>query len=213
MPQVPLLCLLAFALWPIVLVTGIGLFRVPAVLMGKAQANSFPSGTKHGSDLYWRINRAHMNTLESLPVFASVVLVGVVAHANTPTFDHLAVATVIARVCQSAAHISGNSNMHVNVRFTFFVVQLVCFVGKGLVGGAGFVGGWGRGEGEGESRAMPRPRRLLRAPEPRSESHARRHADGVSGDCSVAVEEVVRRERVEVESEAEGARARQHAPR
>lgn len=128
MAVVPLLCLLAFALWPIVLVTGIGVFRISQVLTGKVAPNAFPSGTKHGSDFYWRFNRAHMNSLESLPIFGAIVLVGVVAHATNPTFDHLAVAAVGARAAQSIAHVSGNSNMHVNVRFTFFLVQLVCFV-------------------------------------------------------------------------------------
>jgi uncharacterized MAPEG superfamily protein len=132
MARIPLLCLVAFALWPVVLVLGIGAFRVPQVLMGKAAANSFPSGTPHGGDLYWRLNRAHMNALESLPVFAALVLTAVVSQTVTPSFERLAMITVGARVAQSIVHVSGNSNMHVNVRFTFFVVQLACFVLMGL---------------------------------------------------------------------------------
>lgn len=133
--NVPLLCLLGFALWPIVLVSGIGVFRVSQVLTGKAQANSFPSGTPHGSDLYWRLNRAHMNTLEALPIFAAVVLVGAVAHVDSPMFANLAVVALVARVGQSTAHVSGNSNMHVNVRFTFFLTQMVCCAFMALIAG------------------------------------------------------------------------------
>src|SRR5689334_19308763 len=125
MDRTPLLCLLAFALWPVVLVTCIGLFRVTKVLTRQTAPNAFPSGTQHGSDVYWRFNRAHVNSLESLPIFAAIVLVGVVGQVTTPTFDHLAVAAVLARVAQSVTHVSGNSNLHVNVRFTFFSTQLV----------------------------------------------------------------------------------------
>ena len=52
----------------IVLVTAIGAFRVLQVLTRKKAANEFPSGTPHGGDLYWRLNRAHMNTAENLPL-------------------------------------------------------------------------------------------------------------------------------------------------
>jgi len=120
-------------MWPIVLVSGIGVFRVSQVLTGKVAPNAFPSGTKHGSDFYWRFNRAHVNSLESLPIFGVVVLVGVVAHVTNPTFDHLAVAAVVSRVGQSIVHVAGNSNMHVNVRFTFFLAQLLCFVGMAVI--------------------------------------------------------------------------------
>jgi uncharacterized MAPEG superfamily protein len=141
MPKLPLLCLLGFALWPIVLVSGIGVFRVSQVLTGKAKPNSFPSGTPHGSDIYWRLNRAHMNSLESLPIFGAVVLAGVVAHADTPLFGNLALTALLCRVAQSTAHISGSSNMHVNVRFTFFLVQNVCFAVMALIAGSTLLAG------------------------------------------------------------------------
>jgi len=131
MARIPLLSLVAFALWPVVLVLGIGTFRVPKVLMGKVAANSFPSGTPHGGDAYWRLNRAHMNSLESLPVFAALVLTAVVAQTVTPAFERFCILVVAARVAQSIVHVSGNSNMHVNVRFTFFAVQIACFIMMG----------------------------------------------------------------------------------
>lgn len=140
MAKLPLLCLLGFALWPIVLVSGIGMFRVSQVLTGKAKPNSFPSGTPHGSDVYWRLNRAHINSLESLPIFGAVVLVGVVAHAETALFGNLALIALIARALQSIVHISGNTSVHVNVRFTFFLVQNVCFVMMALIAGTTLFG-------------------------------------------------------------------------
>lgn len=128
MPRTALLCLLAFALWPVLLVTAIGAFRVSQVLARKVAPNGFPSGTPHGGDLYWRLNRAHINALESLPVFAAIVLAGALAHVDAPTFDTLAEVAVGARIGQSLVHVAGSTNHHVNVRFSFFVTQLVCFV-------------------------------------------------------------------------------------
>jgi uncharacterized MAPEG superfamily protein len=128
----PLLCLLGFAGWAVLLVVAVGTARAAQVLTGKATANGFPSGTRHGGDAYWRLNRAHINTLESLPVFASVVLVAAVAQVSDPSIDRAAVVALGARVLQSLVHISGGSNMHVNVRFTFFLVQLGSFVEIGV---------------------------------------------------------------------------------
>jgi uncharacterized MAPEG superfamily protein len=127
-----LLCLVLFTLWPIVLVLAIGAVRVSQVLTGKKPPNGFPSGTQHGSDWYWRLNRAHVNTLESLPVFASLVLTAAVLHLDDPAFATLATTVVAARAGQTLAHVFGGGNMHVNVRFTFFVVQLTCFLWMGL---------------------------------------------------------------------------------
>jgi uncharacterized MAPEG superfamily protein len=128
----PLLCVLGFAGWAVLLVVAVGSARALQVLTGEASANSFPSGTQHGGDAYWRLNRAHLNTLESLPIFATVVLVAAVAQVSDPAIDRAAVVALGARVGQSLTHIAGGSNMHVNVRFAFFLVQLASFVEIGL---------------------------------------------------------------------------------
>jgi uncharacterized MAPEG superfamily protein len=101
---------------------------VGKVLTGKAQPNQFPSGVPHGSDAYWRLNRAHMNCVESLPVFASLVLVATVAGLRLPVLDTAARIVLAARVGQSLAHLSSGSNLAVNVRFAFFIVQVGCYV-------------------------------------------------------------------------------------
>ena len=122
-----LFCLIGYALWTIVLVLVIGAHRVPQVLTGKKPSNAFPSGTPHGSDAYWRANRAHVNATENLPIFASVVLVGTLTSADTlPRFGTLAMTTLCARVVQSLVHLSSGSANAVNARFTAFCVQLVC---------------------------------------------------------------------------------------
>ncbi len=123
----PLWCLLGFAAWTVLLVVTVGLWRVGLVLQGKQAPNEFPSGSPHGSDLYWRVNRAHINAAENLPLMASVVLVGTLAGVSTPTFSLLAQVYLGARILQSIIHISSNASLVINLRFTAMLVQIVCF--------------------------------------------------------------------------------------
>ena len=122
------IALTVYALWAIVLVVFIALSRVSQVMSGKAGPGDFPSGTKHGSDGYWRLNRAHLNTLENLPIFGALVLAGWVAGLDTPIFNMLATVIVVARVVQSLIHISSGSALAINLRFLSLLVQLVCEV-------------------------------------------------------------------------------------
>jgi len=118
--------LVGFACWAILLVLALGTWRTVLIMRGKARANSFTSGTPHGTDAYWRINRAHLNTVENLPIFATIVLSGWVVGQETATFNHLAVIVIAARIVQSLIHIASGSAIAVTFRFLAFAVQLVC---------------------------------------------------------------------------------------
>ncbi len=124
----PLWCLAGFVGWTLLLMAGIAAARVAAVLRGEKQANEFPAGVRHGGDAYWRLNRAHLNCTENLPLFASVVLIAAAAGIHSPTLDTAARVYLAARIGQSLAHVSSGSAMAVNVRFTFFLVQVGCLV-------------------------------------------------------------------------------------
>jgi uncharacterized MAPEG superfamily protein len=124
----PILCLLAFAGWTILLVFCVGFTRVAQVLTGKKKSNEFPGGTQHGSDWYWRLNRAHLNAVENLPIFGAIVLTATILHIDRPQLATLAMVVVGARVVQSIAHVASGSVMVVNLRFTAFVTQMVCYV-------------------------------------------------------------------------------------
>ncbi len=125
----PLWCLLGFVAWTLVLLLGVGFSRVGIVLSGRKKANEFPSGVPHGGDAYWRLNRAHMNCVENLPLFASVVLIATVAGVKVALLDTLARVYLIARIGQSVTHVSSGSVVAVNVRFTFFLIQMGCLIG------------------------------------------------------------------------------------
>jgi hypothetical protein len=123
-----IIALTFYALWAIVLVVMIAADRALLVMTGKSAITDFPAGTRHGSDSYWRINRAHLNTLENLPIFAALVLAGWVAGLDTPVFNTLATVIVVARVVQSLIHISSGSALAINFRFLALLVQVVCEV-------------------------------------------------------------------------------------
>ncbi len=124
----PLWCLLGFVAWVVlILIVGIGAVRVGAVLAGKARPNAFPSDVPHGSEGYRRTMRAHANCVENLPLFASLVLTASVLQVQTPLLDTLSVVFLTARIAQSVTHISSGRSLAVNIRFTFFVVQLTCY--------------------------------------------------------------------------------------
>ncbi|HYC00130.1 MAG TPA: MAPEG family protein [Candidatus Limnocylindrales bacterium] len=124
----PLYALIGFVFWTIGIVLTIGAIRVSQVLSGKVAPNGFPSGQPHGSDAYWRLNRAHANCVENLPLFAAVVLAGHVSGLTSGSFATAAQIHVLARVGQTLAHVSSGSALAVNVRFTFFAIQIACLI-------------------------------------------------------------------------------------
>ncbi len=120
--------LLGFASWTLLLVlVGVGLPRISAVLAGRARPNSFDPSVPHGSERYQRTLRAHMNCVENLPVFAAFVLLGSAVGVHRPLFELAAAAVLPARLLQSLVHIASGRNRAVLVRFSFFLVQWVCF--------------------------------------------------------------------------------------
>jgi uncharacterized MAPEG superfamily protein len=123
----PFWCLLGFAVWAIVLVLAVAVVRVARVLAGKQAANSFASGAPHGSDRYWRVNRAHMNCAENLPIFGAIVVTGHVAGLRAGAFATAAIVVIAARVVQSCVHIASNTSLAVNLRFSAFLTQLCAF--------------------------------------------------------------------------------------
>lgn len=128
-----LVALLAFAGWTVLLVASVFTWRGVVILFKGAAWNSFPSGIQHGSDIYWRFNRAHVNAVENLPLFIVVVVTALHLQAREPILDTLAWTVVGARVLQSMAHVSSGASWAVGVRFTFYFVQLVALGGMAWV--------------------------------------------------------------------------------
>ena len=123
-----LLYLLLFVAWTALLVCGIAAIRVMMVLKGERRPNEFPAHEPHGSPFYQRLQRAHLNCVENLPLFAAVVLVAEVGKLGTSAIGAFAGIYLAARVIQSTIHLSSTHSLAVNARFAMFMVQLACLV-------------------------------------------------------------------------------------
>ncbi len=125
-------CLMGFVYWTVFLVLCVATVRISQVATGKAASGDFPAGEKHGGDMYWRLNRAHANCLENLPIFAAVVLVAAAIGYGSDLFDNLARVFVFARVGQSLVHIASASEAAMSVRMAMYGTQVVCVVWMAL---------------------------------------------------------------------------------
>ncbi len=118
--------LLGFAGWYLLLTFALGIFRSGLVLSGKKAANSFAADGSDVGAFGRRLNRARDNCFETLPLFAAIALAASIAH-KLPVLDPLALYVLYARIGQSLTHLVSTSIMAINVRFFFFIVQVVIY--------------------------------------------------------------------------------------
>ena len=120
--------LIYFAAWTLLLITIVVLYRTGLVFTGKTPANSWTRGAATASDpnLITRIQHAHLNCLENLPIFAAIVLVGV-AMNKTGVVDKFAAWVLYARLAQSAVHLIGVNHWLVMIRATLYTIQALLF--------------------------------------------------------------------------------------
>ena len=125
----PLWALLGFAAWTLVLLLGtVGVYRWSRILTRRTAIRDFCADRVQGDDWYRRSMRAHANCVENLPVFGAIVLALHVAGVSGPAVHGLSVAVLLARIAQSLVHVCFvQTNAIASVRFTFFLVQLICF--------------------------------------------------------------------------------------
>lgn len=116
--------LLGYAAWTLALLVMLGVSRTLLVMSGKKAANSFsPAGDDVGGFMR-RLTRAHANCYENLPL-AGAVLLYAIATGQTAATDGLAYVFLGARILQSLTHLASTSNLAVQVRFFFFLAQIV----------------------------------------------------------------------------------------
>jgi uncharacterized MAPEG superfamily protein len=134
----PMLTLLGFALWTLlILMATVGVYRWNLILRGRAQIHAFPPDAPEGPDWYRRATRAHLNCVENLPVYASIVGVLTLGGVAGPAVDALCCVVLGARVCQSTTHIGFvQTERAVSVRFSFFTLQLLSMLGLIVLIGA-----------------------------------------------------------------------------
>ncbi|MGB0213081.1 MAPEG family protein [Algiphilus sp.] len=117
-----------FAAWALVLIGLIISYRVFLVLAKGTPAYSWTRGKAiQDPPIIERASHAHLNTLENLPVFAAIVLAGVVSGQGA-AIDALAPWVLYARVGQSVVHLIGVNQPLVLVRAGLFGAQVVLFI-------------------------------------------------------------------------------------
>ena len=123
----PIQALLGFAAWTLLLIAGVFLYRGMRFLTG-TPINHWPRGNKPADDAPFvkRLEDAHANCLENLPVFAVIVLVAA-ALGRLADIQALAPWVLYARIGQSLAHLSGTGPGNVFVRASFWSAQLALF--------------------------------------------------------------------------------------
>lgn len=128
--SLPILMLLGFAAWTIVLLLAtIGVYRWIRILAGPGLARGFGSEEVQGEDWYRRSVRAHANGIENLPVFGAIVLALHAGAVGGALVDGLAVTILAARIAQSSVHVAFiQTKPVVAARLGFFFVQIASFV-------------------------------------------------------------------------------------
>jgi uncharacterized MAPEG superfamily protein len=121
--------LLGFTAWTLLLVLTVFSWRGIAIVLKGNKADAWTRGQQKADDpgLIRRIEHAHANCLENLPLFAVIVLVAAAMNKSAVT-DHWAMYVLYARLAQSVTHMIGVSHWLVMLRATFWAVQLALFV-------------------------------------------------------------------------------------
>ena len=101
--------------------------RARLVFTKAVAPNAFKPDNSNLSPFMQRLSRAHANCVESLPVFAALLIAALITNRSGIT-DPLAPWLLAARVVQSCVHLASLSAAAVNVRFAAFAVQIVIAV-------------------------------------------------------------------------------------
>jgi uncharacterized MAPEG superfamily protein len=119
--------LLGFTAWTLLLIAAVFAYRGLRFVTG-TPINHWPRQAKPTDDapLIKRLEDAHANCLENLPLFAVIVLAAA-ALQKLDLLQPVAVWVLYARIGQTAAHLWGVGRLQVLVRATFWSVQLGLF--------------------------------------------------------------------------------------
>jgi len=119
-----IIALLGFISLTLALLGTLGMLRVGLTLKGIKAPNSFDPSGQDVSPFAARLCRTHANCYESFPFFGGLLLLAI-ASGTTAITDGLAYYFIGARVLQAVTHLASTSNVAVQVRFAFFLVQVV----------------------------------------------------------------------------------------
>jgi hypothetical protein len=116
--------LLGYIALMLLLLGTLGMMRVGMTLTGKRAPNNFAPDGADVSPFSNRLCRTHANSYEGFPIFGGLMLLAIGLDATAIT-DGLALYLLGARVLQALIHLASTSNLAVQARFAFFLVQVV----------------------------------------------------------------------------------------
>lgn len=127
--MLPMQALVGFTAWTLFLVIVVFAWRGFAILFGGRKADSWTRGKVVDNDpaVMARIQNAHLNCLENLPIFAVIVFAAAALNKSSIAVPYAGY-VLYARVAQSVTHIIAVNHWMVFVRATFWAIQLVLFV-------------------------------------------------------------------------------------
>jgi len=121
------LALIGYIFWSMLLLAWIVVIRGYLTVAGNRAANSFQTDGTDVSPFSGRLCRAHANSFEAFPYIGGILILALVTNLTEVT-NSLALVVLGARLIQSTAHLISTSAQVVQIRFFFFLVQLViCF--------------------------------------------------------------------------------------
>lgn len=115
--------LVGLTAWTLSLLVLMEILRTRLVLTKAVASNEFKPDNSNLSPFMQRLARAHANCVESLPVFAVLLIAALLTNRASIT-NPLAPWLLAARVIQSCVHLASLSVPAVNIRFTAFAVQI-----------------------------------------------------------------------------------------
>jgi uncharacterized MAPEG superfamily protein len=132
---IPVWVLLGFAGWTLlILFATVGVYRWSRILTGRTAISAWRADEQQGSEWYRRAIRAHMNCVENLPIYTAIVVALLATRVTSPILDGLAIAILVARICQSAIHLLlEQTNMIAGIRFALFFVQAISMIAMGIL--------------------------------------------------------------------------------
>jgi len=121
------LSLAGYITWYMLLLAGIAVYRTVLTVSGTRAANSFSPDGSDVSAFSGRLCRAHANCTEGFPYIGGLLILALVTNSTEIT-NFLALIVLASRIAQSTVHLISTNVMAVQLRFLFFMIQLVvCF--------------------------------------------------------------------------------------
>ncbi len=132
--SIPVWVLLLFAGWTLLIMMAcLGTYRLSRIISGRARASDYSFPDLEKSDWHRRASRAHLNCLETLPVYGAIVVAIVATGVASPILDRLAIAFLVARILHSFTHLLfPQTDLVTMLRFVFFSIQLLCMIWMGI---------------------------------------------------------------------------------